>query len=172
MAARKPISATFSISGAAEILQRNRRTITRALRGIRPDSTENGNKTWRMSVIVRALNEHSEAPILKPGSNSESNADCAQAFAIYDKAYAAMTRQRTLAQRRKAAKAQAPQVVAMFESMAERDSAMDVDQEHAMLRRNQAWLVLCRGYEKPCSWSQAESHEIFDLTESEEPDAA
>jgi hypothetical protein len=46
----------------------------------------------------------------------------------------------------------------MFESMAERDSAIDVDQEHAMLRRNQAWLVLCRGYEKPCSWSQAESH--------------
>ena len=50
---------TFSVNGAAELLERDRRTVTKALRHVRPDSYEGkGSRRaprWRLANIVAAL---------------------------------------------------------------------------------------------------------------------
>jgi hypothetical protein len=45
----------FSVNAAAEILERDRRTITKALRPTPPDGNENGQPRWRLKTILDAL---------------------------------------------------------------------------------------------------------------------
>jgi hypothetical protein len=47
----------FSINGAAEVLERDRRTVTRALRHTKPDAKQNGQPRWRLRTILDALDE-------------------------------------------------------------------------------------------------------------------
>jgi hypothetical protein len=47
---------TFTINSAAELLERDRRTIGRALRGIPADDRdEQGHERWRLTTIIDAL---------------------------------------------------------------------------------------------------------------------
>jgi hypothetical protein len=61
----------FSISGASEALGRSRRTITRALNGVKPDAVRSGLALWRMQVIIENVNEKTQAPILPTGTAGE-----------------------------------------------------------------------------------------------------
>jgi hypothetical protein len=45
----------FSINAATEILERDRRTITKSLRHTPPDGKENGQPRWRLKTILDAL---------------------------------------------------------------------------------------------------------------------
>src|SRR5438445_5324935 len=45
----------FSINRAADLLERERQTLVRALRHVPPDGTERGQPRWRMATIVDAL---------------------------------------------------------------------------------------------------------------------
>jgi hypothetical protein len=45
----------FSINAAAEILERDRRTITKSLRYTPPDGKENNQPRWRLKTILDAL---------------------------------------------------------------------------------------------------------------------
>jgi len=54
----------FTINAAAEVLERDRRTIGRALRGVAPDHQDaQGREQWRLATIVKALtaSEHATA---------------------------------------------------------------------------------------------------------------
>lgn len=55
---------TFSINGAAEILERDRRTVTKSLRHVPPDAHEHGQPRWKLPKIVAALaaNEQKQIP--------------------------------------------------------------------------------------------------------------
>src|ERR1700730_16460435 len=53
----------FSVNAAAEVLERDRRTITKALRRVRPDKKERGQDRWRLATILNALDR-------LPGSTS------------------------------------------------------------------------------------------------------
>ena len=47
---------TFSVNAAAELLERDRRTVAKALRGVPPDhKDEQGHERWRLPVIIDAL---------------------------------------------------------------------------------------------------------------------
>jgi hypothetical protein len=48
-------TALFSINAAAEILERDRRTITKSLRHTPPDGEENNQPRWRLKTIIDAL---------------------------------------------------------------------------------------------------------------------
>ncbi len=61
----------FSVSGASEALDRSRRTITRALQGVKPDATRSGLKLWSMKRIVAAVNNNTQAPILGESVSGE-----------------------------------------------------------------------------------------------------
>ena len=49
---------TFSVNGAADLLERDRRTIRRALAMVPPDAKESGNPRWRLRTIIDALDAH------------------------------------------------------------------------------------------------------------------
>jgi hypothetical protein len=49
---------TFSVNGAADLLERDRRTIRRALAMVPPDAKESGNPRWRLRTILDALDAH------------------------------------------------------------------------------------------------------------------
>jgi hypothetical protein len=46
----------FSINSASELLERDRRTITKALRHTPPDKKERGQDRWKLPTILAALN--------------------------------------------------------------------------------------------------------------------
>jgi hypothetical protein len=47
---------TFTVNSASEVLERDRRTVARALRGVPPDHKDaQGHERWRLSVIIDAL---------------------------------------------------------------------------------------------------------------------
>jgi hypothetical protein len=47
----------FSINGAAEVLERDRRTVTKALRHTKPDAKQHGQPRWRLRTVLDALDE-------------------------------------------------------------------------------------------------------------------
>jgi hypothetical protein len=51
-------SSTFSVNGAADLLERDRRTIRRALAMVPPDAKQSGNPRWRLRTILDALDAH------------------------------------------------------------------------------------------------------------------
>jgi hypothetical protein len=56
----------FSINAASLLLERDRRTVTKAMFGVTPDGKEKKQARWKMSTIVDALERHG-------GSNCQSN---------------------------------------------------------------------------------------------------
>src|SRR4051794_5191069 len=44
----------FTVNGAAEVLERDRRTIARALRDVPPDDESKGHR-WKLATIVNAM---------------------------------------------------------------------------------------------------------------------
>lgn len=51
------VSRLVSAYAASRLLERDRETIQRAVRGLAPDSSEKGKPRWRLARIVEALNE-------------------------------------------------------------------------------------------------------------------
>jgi hypothetical protein len=47
----------FSINGASALLERDRRTVTKALRHTPPDKKEKGQPRWKLPTILAALDE-------------------------------------------------------------------------------------------------------------------
>jgi hypothetical protein len=87
----------FSVNGAADALRRTRRTVSRALEGVKPDTIRSGLKLSRMSTIVEALNTRTQAPIL---TSASTNADLRALFAQLDDADDKMRAIESLAGRR------------------------------------------------------------------------
>jgi hypothetical protein len=77
----------FSVSGASDALGRSRRTITRALQGVRPAAIRSGLKLWTMHTIIDAVNRNTQAPVLTSASVS---GDLQYRFAELDEADAEM----------------------------------------------------------------------------------
>jgi hypothetical protein len=68
---------TFTISAAAELLEKDRATLVRALRDINPDKigTGRGGQQYKMSTIVTALERNADGGASKSSrSNSNANA--------------------------------------------------------------------------------------------------
>jgi hypothetical protein len=59
----------FSINGAAELLERDRRSIQKSLRHVPPDKTERGAPRWKLKTILRALDQLPHAGRNKRGSS-------------------------------------------------------------------------------------------------------
>jgi hypothetical protein len=48
---------TFSINAASELLERDRRTVTKAMRHVKPDKLEHGAPRWKLPTILSALDQ-------------------------------------------------------------------------------------------------------------------
>jgi hypothetical protein len=107
----------FSINRAADLLERDRQTLVRALRHVRPDGTERGQPRYTMRTITDALAAHEAG---NNGSNATLNHDLRRKFAELEALYNAVQNAPTLAERRKRAQP-------FFPFLAEVESAMYAD---------------------------------------------
>src|SRR5207248_818064 len=60
----------FSVNAAAEVLERDRRTIVKSLRHVKPDGKERGADRWRLKTILDAL-ERMQPPAASNDGSSD-----------------------------------------------------------------------------------------------------
>jgi hypothetical protein len=90
----------FSINGASEILERDRRTICKALRHTPPDGKERGAPRYRLKTIIDALAAHKH-PVLDGGNDLPAYADeIESAFSKLDGQFARLQAEPNLERRR------------------------------------------------------------------------
>src|ERR1035437_4823434 len=65
----KVSDALYSISGAAKKLERDRRTIEKAVDGLKPDAVSGGVKKWRLSRIVAGVDANTFVPVTRGKSS-------------------------------------------------------------------------------------------------------
>jgi hypothetical protein len=146
----------FSSFAAAELLERDRQTLTRALRNTPPDGHQRGVPRWKMSTIVRALEKHS--PVSGGGTGNDIDPALAGMFGKFDAAYDAMAALSTLTKRRAAAGALLPMIKGIDQRLRAHGRAVGVGNELADLRADKLYQLTLRGFEGPCAWSLDETH--------------
>jgi hypothetical protein len=153
---RKSSPDLFSISAAADALSRSRRTVSRALKNIKPAVIQSGLAKWPMKTIISAIDRNTEAPINTPHSMStdvaELDSECKAAFELYDVALEAMLAAKTTTKRRALAPAIGPPLREARELMLERDLADGLHEEHCALRSEQIYTLTMHMMERACDW--------------------
>jgi hypothetical protein len=144
----------FSAFAAAELLEKDRQTVTRALRSTRPDGEERGQPRWKMSTIVGAMERHNRA---NGGAGSSTNdPELVAIYRAFETQFGAMAALPTLAQRRAAARKLAPAIAAMDRAVRQHGVGDDL----ADVRADQ-----CMGrFEAPCEWTGTQCWENLDCT--------
>jgi hypothetical protein len=143
----------FSAFAAAELLERDRQTIIRALRNTAPDGRDGGHARWKMSTIVDALDRHGNSNSQSKGNSDAANANPPPEYAQYDAAFAALEALPTLPARRKAAVEIMPTLHAKIAALGRqgRDAGEHVD--HTALRGDRVYQLMMLGFQSPCQWS-------------------
>jgi hypothetical protein len=155
----------FSINAAAELLERDRRTITKALRHTPPDGKENNQPRWRLKTIIAALAVM--RPVHAPFATANSDGIdpvLAKAFATFDAAYNKMSTLPTLEERRAAAKALGPQIASTDRMLRAHGRAFGAGDELANFRADNRFALIMSSFERPCSWNSAECWKFLDVT--------
>jgi hypothetical protein len=162
---------TFSINAAAEVLERDRRTITKALRHMEPDSKQKGQPRWRLRTILDALDElpgSSNAPRRRNDCNDEDLKDyrgswrdprILASIAAFEEASAKMDAIGDLEERRAFAVAKLGPILAFQDQNFEQWEEGDV----AVKSRRVAglWLQELREVRNACSWDEAEADDAM-----------
>jgi len=149
----------FSAFAAAELLERDRQTLTRALRSTSPDGQERGQPRWKMSTIVDALTRHTRAN----DGGSTGTADhpaLGKCYAEFDVKFAAMEAMSTLEKRRAAARKLAP-LIAQADRMYRENGRADA--ELTGLRADRIFALVMAGFEQPCTWTRLQCWANLDV---------
>jgi hypothetical protein len=151
----------FSINSASEILERDRRTLVKALRRVPPDGKERGTDRWRLRSIIDALAKMHPAPAAAPQIDPE----LAELYMRFDASEAAMKKLKTVDVRRKASRTMAP-LLAQIDAQARR-SGLDngVDPELVELRCDRLFQIYLRGFESCNGWNHDEAWQAMDVRE-------
>ena len=107
-----------SAYAASRLLERDRQTIERAVRGLTPDTFQKGKPRWRLARIVERLNERAAH---NARSSAAVNYDLERRFAELEQRYDAMRAAPTLDERRALAR------TSFFPFLAEVESEMYSD---------------------------------------------
>jgi RNase H-fold protein (predicted Holliday junction resolvase) len=141
---------TFSINSASEILERDRRTLVKALRHTPPDGKMRGAPRWRLKTILDALEEMQPA---RPTPVGQIDPRLASLYAQFEVAETAMSKKPTLAARRQAACEMLPLIVGMDKATRKIGIASGQDSELVHLRADQLLRLYARSIEGPCEWT-------------------
>ncbi len=153
---RKSSPDLFSISAAADALSRTRRTVTRALKNVKPDAVQSGLAKWSMKKIIAAIDRNTQAPINDPRTMSnevsELDRETKAAFDVFDEAFEAMLKAKSLAKRRELAARLGPMLAEARQLMEERDTADGLHPEHVSLRSERIYQITLKTIEHSCDW--------------------
>ena len=154
----------LSINLAAEMLERTRRTIKRALRHVPPDSHERGQPRWRLPKIIEAL-DSSGAPMTQPRHAEDTTPLADQVDALYkqfNEAFELVKIAPTLTKRRQLAIKLNPLLAQLIREQRELGLANGHDPELVNFRVDLIFNLLLRGFEQPCRWTYEQAHEHLD----------
>ncbi len=152
----------FSVNAASEALERDRRTILKALRHVAPDSFEGGGKKhprWKLPTIIAALATLEAPKATKATSQSDGDAYDAQwraANEAFDREFEKLKKLPTLAQRRARAIELGDLIDSGIAALQARDAADGLNAEHAELRAQRLYYLSVIGCCTPCQWSRDE----------------
>jgi hypothetical protein len=144
---------TFSLNAIAELLERDRATVIRALRDTPADATERCQPRWKMATAVAALGQHNRNASGGGNIGGDIDPGLSAAFARFDTAYDEMKSLRSLTARRKASIALRPMISRMDQMLRAHGRAIGAGDELADLRADELWRLTMRGFESPCAWS-------------------
>jgi hypothetical protein len=142
----------FSLNAIAELLERDRATIVRALRDVPADALEKRQPRWRMATAVAALERRNRAD----GDDIAGGTDpaLAAAYAKLDAAIVAMEAAPSLKDRRSMAVTVVKPLLATTDRMLRAAGrAAGQDDELVSLRADHLGRVMLRTFEHPCRWS-------------------
>jgi hypothetical protein len=146
---------TFSVNGAAEVLEKDRRTLVRALRHTKPDAHEGRHPRWRMTTILGALELNAPRPERHVGSGDQLDEECKAAFAKFDGAFEKMLALPSLVKRREMAIKFAPTMITeAIRAMRARDAGDELHPDHVDLRGDRVFFLMMIGFETSCEWTR------------------
>jgi hypothetical protein len=138
----------FSAFAAATLLERDRQTISRALRSVPADGKERGQPRWKLRKIVDALAAHE-----RPAAGSVNTGGNPPEYAAFDRAYNQMTALPTLAKRRAATLKLVSALNDMIEALRARGRAVGGDPDVTGMRGDRVYQLALAGFQEPCSWT-------------------
>jgi hypothetical protein len=152
----------FSAFAAAELLERDRQTIVRALRNTPPDGREGEHGRWKMSTIISAMERHSRAggSGIGDGSNRPETVQFAQACE-------AMKMLPTLAQRRAAAIETIPLLVDAIKATRAQGLDMGDNPETSAIRGELLCQTGLEGLAVACEWRSGEAWQHFNTADAD-----
>ena len=146
----------FSVNAASLLLERDRRTVTKALLGVKPDATVKGQGRWSMRSIVDALAaQERPAASSDAGTGNSIAPGLAADYAAFDLKFAAMEAAPTLEKRRALAVKLGPLVIGIDRQLRATGRANGVGDELADYRAQHIFRLTVIGFQQPCVWSYA-----------------
>jgi hypothetical protein len=144
----------FSVNAASLLLERDRRTVTKALLGVKPDATVKGQARWSMRTIVDALAaQERPAASSDAGTGNSIAPGLAADYAAFDLKFAAMEAAPTLEKRRALAVKLGPLVIGIDRQLRATGRANGVGDELADYRAQHIFRLTVIGFQQPCVWS-------------------
>jgi len=146
---------TFSINAAAEILEKDRRTLVKSLRHVKPDATVRGAHRWRLRTIIDALERMRPAPAAATSGLTDPRLTAIHHR--FDAAEEKLNALPTVATRRVfAISTLRPLIDEMLLAHKEHGRSMGRDPEFTALLGDKLYLLALRAWERPCQWTQAQ----------------
>jgi hypothetical protein len=146
----------FSVNALAELLELDRQTVVRALRGTPADGKERGQPRYKMKTAVTAMERHSGSDGNGQSNGNSGNAPNPPEYSQFDTAFAALEALPTLPARRKAAIAIMPKLHAMIAALVVQGRDGDEHPQHTQLRGERVYQLMMLGFQSPCQWSHDE----------------
>lgn len=141
---------TFSINAAAEILERDRRTIVKSLRHVRPDAKVRGSAQYRLKTIIDAL-EAIKPPVAYSGNGVPPGLQ--RLYDELDENEQAMAALPTPAQRQAAARALIPKIAHAMETLQDHRNSNHQDPDVTGLLVDRLTFLHLRGIEVATGWT-------------------
>ena len=140
----------FSAFGAADMLERDRQTVRRALRQVPPDGYERKQPRWRLKAIIDAVDAHLGH---KPTATS-AHSTLQALFDEFDSGSKNLDVLPDLKARRREAHRLIAVLVELDKAMRADARARREDDLRASLRCDQHFRLAMRNFEQPCAWTQ------------------
>jgi hypothetical protein len=145
----------FSINALSEVLERDRRTLGKALRNIEPAGYEGkGAKrspVWRLKQAIAAL---AALDPNVPSGDPTFERVLDETEAAFDDAADALAKLPTLAARRAQAPACAALADAYIDALKKRGEAQGLHRQHLELVTEQSRKLMLQALSEPCQWEQ------------------
>jgi hypothetical protein len=143
---------TFSVNAASEILEKDRRTLVKALRHVPPDEKVRGGVgRWKLKKILDALEQMQPA---RPTPVGQIDPRLARLYAQLDAGETTMRGLASLSKRRQFAVATLRPIILETQRMLHvfgRETGRD--EEFTNLLADKLYMLALRGWEEPCQWS-------------------